>query len=159
MKIEMSAETPIIRDCRKSDIQSVEEIERSSCDDPYSIDLFVSLLESDAVFKVVEVRNTVVGYFIHRSHDGWLGFRTRNKATLISLAVRSDWRKKGIASIMLEDAIRDLKTKQTKSIVLQVRINNEPAKLLYSKFGFKVVRKIMNYYGTGKDGLVMMLDL
>jgi ribosomal-protein-alanine N-acetyltransferase len=143
----------IIRDCTESDLDSIQQIENSSFDDPFSPDFFLSLLH-DSIFKVAQVHEQVAGYNIYKSREPKI-FKRPKKAILISLAVHPSWRRKGVASILLEKMIRDLADCKIDLVELQVMEGNHSAISLYTKFGFVVNGKIANYYGRGKDAIVM----
>ena len=63
----------------------------------------------------------------------------------IGISVRKDHWGKGIASIMLKKVIDFAKEAGIKSISLKVRSDNERAKSLYLKFGFKKTGTIYKY--------------
>lgn len=63
----------------------------------------------------------------------------------IGISVRKDHWGKGIASIMLKKAIYFARGNGIKNISLNVRSDNERAKTLYKKFGFKKIGTIYKY--------------
>jgi [ribosomal protein S18]-alanine N-acetyltransferase len=150
----------IIRDASEKDLEQVQKIENSSFDDPYSNEFFIFLLH-DSSFKVAEVGEEVAGYSIYkiRTQSTLLGRLQPKRAILISLAIDFDWRRKGIASMLLDELTRDLKASGAAVLELQVMKTNDSAKALYSKFGFKPTAGIPNYYGRGRDGVVMEKSL
>jgi [ribosomal protein S18]-alanine N-acetyltransferase len=145
-----------IRACVRSDLAAIQEIENASFDEPYPTEFFLSLLDN-FVFKVADVNGMIAGYCIYNSGDSRFFRRILGKknALLISLAVSPIWRKKRVGSILLEDCIRDLATDDVEILELQVNEKNESAISLYSKFGFATKGRIANYYGRGKNALVM----
>jgi [ribosomal protein S18]-alanine N-acetyltransferase len=150
----------IIRNASEKDLEQVQRIENSSFDDPYSKEFFIFLLH-DSSFKVAVVGEEVAGYSIHkiRTKNALLGRLQPKRAILISLAIHSSWRRKGIASMLLDELIRDLKTSDAAVLELQVMKTNDSAKALYLKFGFKPTATIPNYYGRGRDAVVMEKSL
>jgi len=46
-----------------------------------------------------------------------------------------------------------LKSKKINEIILEVEKNNIPAKTLYERVGFKLIKEIKNYYLNGEDAL------
>jgi [ribosomal protein S18]-alanine N-acetyltransferase len=146
-----------VRNCRESDIPRVEQIEKICFEDPYSLETFLALLESGAVFKVAEVESAVIAYCIYKKDRGVLLSRTR--ATLISLAVHPANRRRGIGHILLSNAIQDLENSQVHSIELQVRVDNAAAIELYSRLDFVIKKTIPSYYGSGKDAFLMQRSL
>ena len=72
-----------------------------------------------------------------------------------TIDVHPDYRRLGLASRMLaiaEDAVREMGAAR---IILQVEVNNEPAKTLYRKLGYRIVRHLPEYYEDGCDGYLM----
>ena len=67
----------------------------------------------------------------------------------------SEYRKKGIASTLINEMLKLCKEHQTTCIMLEVRINNIPAQKLYSKFDFFEYTTKQNYYEDGEDALLM----
>ncbi len=74
---------------------------------------------------------------------------------IFSVAVSGSFRRRGIASKMLEFLISNV---AVASIVLEVAENNHAAISLYKKFGFEVIGKRKNYYEES-DALIMILNL
>ena len=142
------AEKVEIRDCTEGDLPAVQRIEEASFDDPYPPSLFLRLLEDYSHgFRVAVAGEELVGYCVLVNKN--------NKGVIASLAVRPDFRRRSIGEMLLEDAIRIAREALVNSIELQVRVENSSAISLYSKFGFKTEGRIRNYYGRGKDGLLM----
>lgn len=79
------------------------------------------------------------------------------KGDIFSIAVKSEFRRKGIGSILLTKALESLKGK-TDIAWLQVRESNTKAQKFFEKFGFKPVRKLRRYY-KDEDGILMAKEL
>ena len=66
---------------------------------------------------------------------------------IINIVVSVEERRKGIASLLLDYLLSEVSP--TASIItLEVNENNEEAINLYKKFGFELINKRKNYYGT-----------
>ncbi len=66
---------------------------------------------------------------------------------IIHIVVSIEERRKGIASLLLDYLLSDVGL--TASIItLEVNENNKEAVELYEKFGFEIINKRKNYYGT-----------
>jgi [ribosomal protein S18]-alanine N-acetyltransferase len=149
-----------IRNCREEDLDRILEIENSSFDDPYPYRLFVAFLanfpEGFRVAMLVD-SDIIVGYCI-LSNSG-----RRDTMMISSIAVDSKFRKLGIGEKLLADSIKIAgglsSLNEVGKVVLQVAVENEAAKSLYEKFGFRYTRKIRDYYGRGRDGIQMELKL
>ena len=79
-----------------------------------------------------------------------------NNIDLLYIIVTKDYRKKHIASQLMDYLIANYQ-KKNKSITLEVAINNEPAFALYKKYAFKEVNRRKGYY-DGVDALIMRRD-
>jgi len=148
----------LIRNCLEEDLLQVSQIEYASFDDPYPYRLFAALLNDFAGgFRLAAAEKGIIGYSI-------LSFSTERGTMIISsLAVRPEFRRTGVGSELLRDAIELTSSlpalRDTDKIVLQVAEINSSAQSLYNKFGFKRVRELRNYYGRGKNGIQMELTL
>lgn len=142
-----------IRECRMEDLASVQEIENASFDDPYPPSLFLSFFKKfPRGFRVLTIDQLLVGYCST--------VLERKNALIVSLAVRPVYRRRHLGSKLLQDAIDLSKTQfNVSGIELQVSVDNNAAISLYSGFGFLVGSKIRNYYGEGRDGFSMRLQL
>lgn len=76
-----------------------------------------------------------------------------------TIAIHPDYRRKGIARLLLIKALREAYREGARMVFLEVRINNLAAQDLYRKFGFKVVGIRPRYYSDNhEDALMMNLD-
>ena len=74
---------------------------------------------------------------------------------LLDIATKNEYKRTGLATLMLEYLISQKKQGQTFS--LEVKSSNIPAINLYKKFGFKTVSIRKKYYKDGEDALCMFL--
>jgi ribosomal-protein-alanine N-acetyltransferase len=84
----------------------------------------------------------------------------KNIMHLLSLAVGPlSFRNRGIGSELMKDLISHTEHNflQCKRLKLEVREDNKEAIALYSKFAFQKIAELVNYYGKGKNALVMEL--
>jgi [ribosomal protein S18]-alanine N-acetyltransferase len=145
----------IIRNAQSGDLSSVLEIERASFDDPYPESLFVSFLQRfPKGFRVAVVKEILVGYCVI------LPWKERDSMVITSLAVAPEYRRRGIATLLLQDAIATTRQVQgAKILILQVSSENSAALKLYYRFGFAKTLDLPDYYGEGKNGVEMRLEL
>jgi len=123
------------------------EIEKESFKDPYSkFTFFILHTLYPKGFLVAELEGKIVGYV------SLVKFGRR--ASLISIAVAKDFRRKGIGEKLLKKVLLDLKVDK---VTLEVRVSNLAAINLYKKMGFKEVKIIKGYYSDGEDALKMEL--
>ena len=71
---------------------------------------------------------------------------------VFSIAVHPDHRRRGVAKNLLEDAIHYAKGR---SLVLEVRVENEGAIQLYKSQRFEILGRKIKYYDDGGDAYVM----
>jgi len=128
-------------------LKKICEIENSSFPEPFSGRYLADLgkLYSET-FLVAERNYEAIGYIVAKTNC--------SRAHILSIAVENKWRRKRIGFILLQMLIIKLKSKRINEIILEVEINNIPAKTLYERVGFKLIKEIKNYYLNGEDALV-----
>ena len=137
----------VLRRCKFSDLQRIQEIEGICFTRPYTYEMFLEmLLTFPEGFIVSEEQLEVVGYIIFKM----IG----SKGLVSSICVLPDFKNKGIGQEMLDYAI-DFLVRRVEYIELQVGVSNEAAKALYLKNGFRIVGLIRDYYWSGEDAYVM----
>jgi ribosomal-protein-alanine N-acetyltransferase len=143
----------IIRDMQEDDISAVLEIERISFTAPWSEQDFLNeLYKKGALSKVAIFEGNIIGYIsvnyrLHESH-------------LLNLAVHPDFRRRGVATILTDETIRELKQRSCAFMRLKVRISNTIAHRFYELSGFKVESTRKKYYeDPDEDALVMIRRL
>jgi len=77
-------------------------------------------------------------------------------ADLERIGVRRDQQRAGLASALLDAALRDAGHDR---VLLEVRADNEPALAFYARAGFAEIDRRRRYYHDGTDALVLELDL
>ena len=132
------------------DAKEVYEIEKLSFDHPHPFLVILSeiTLHSDTSL-VAEVNGKIVGYAIAAKEVG-------KKLHLLNFAVHPEYRGLGIGKALLTSLEKLARRKGVKEIYLEVEEDNEVAKELYRKMGYKEVKRIKNYYPWGKDAIVMV---
>ena len=79
---------------------------------------------------------------------------------LLRIAVVPQWRRRGVASKLLDKCFSLALEKGAGSAILEVRPSNISAISLYRKLGFHLVEKRINYYTeTGEDALIYKKNL
>ena len=82
--------------------------------------------------------------------------RLVNKGHLVSIAVSHAYRKRGIASALLSDSMPAVKKHKISEYVLEVRVSNHGAILLYEKFNYKTEGIKHKYYKDGENAYYMV---
>lgn len=85
------------------------------------------------------------GFWVAREDDrvvGMIGVQRRdeNVAEVRRLRVHPDRRRRGIGSLLMEQAIRFCREKGYLKVILDTRVEREPAVRLFQKFGFQLSR-------------------
>jgi ribosomal protein S18 acetylase RimI-like enzyme len=99
----------------------------------------------------VDVGEELVGYLVY--------VRVKRVALLHKVCVVEHCRREGIARAMLISLREDLERQGCTIIQLWVDAERKPAKLLYSQLGFREAQRVDDYYGPGRTGLKMILEL
>jgi len=85
--------------------------------------------------------------------------RGRPMCRIYTLDVKSDCRRKGIGSSLLAFLEHILAEENVQACYLEVRADNEAARNLYLKNGYKPLERLRDYYGFGRDGIRYKKDL
>lgn len=94
-----------------------------------------------------------------QSPVGYIGYhKAFDIAEIDRIAVSLDLRRHGVASLLINRFLDEIKKDKISKIYLDVRESNTSAFRLYSVFGFKQVGKRKGYYvDTGEDAILMEL--
>ncbi len=143
----------LIRRMSEADVRPVVEIEKTSFSLPWSETSFLKeVYKPRAIPKVAVLDDIVVGYVC-------IDY-VMDEGHILNLAVHPDYRKRGIATVLVEDALEELRMKACRVVYLEVRASNYAAKKLYESLGFSVVGTRKNYYvAPVEDAVIMMLEI
>jgi ribosomal-protein-alanine N-acetyltransferase len=140
----------IIQPMSEEDIPEIMGIERCSFSTPWSEISFLSeVYKKNAFSNVALFEENIIGYIcvnylLHESH-------------ILNLAVHELFRRRGVATILMNDTLNELKKKGCVFIYLEVRASNAGAKKFYELFGFTVESIRKKYYtNPDEDALLMM---
>ena len=134
-----------IREVKHEDLPAIHDLENASFKDPfppYFIDQLANANPSTFLVAVEDGR--IVGYGVV---DNWTDHQH-----LVSIAVRSESRRKGIGQALLDGLIPRLNKGALK---LELRKSNTPALALYQKNGFTQTGTVHSYYTDGEDAITM----
>lgn len=85
---------------------------------------------------------------------------TANELHINNVAVREEYRRRGIARALLSSILEQAKHKGAHKAFLEVRASNVAAQALYAQRGFEALGKRRNYYSQPvEDALVMAVTL
>lgn len=78
---------------------------------------------------------------------------------ITAIAVAPEYRRHGLARILLGYIEETFRTRGIKTIRLEVRVENLPAISLYEQLGYAVVQRLHGYYSSGGDGYLMVKSI
>ena len=143
---------PKIRPVTANDIPQVFIIERESYPEPWPEKAFWDELENEICrFFVAEQDGLIIGFY-----DLWI---YANVGHLLNIAIRLNYRNKGVATMLLGHIISESRDSNVEMIYLEVRESNEAAISLYRKTGFIKVGIKPGYYGDGENAVLMVVGL
>jgi ribosomal-protein-alanine N-acetyltransferase len=135
---------------KRRDLRHVLRIEGAVFPEPWSPEVFNSelALRKGRLYRAAWEGEEMAGY---------IGFMiVDHEAHMTTIATAPAFQRAGVATTMIVDGIRTLRTDGVRHVSLEVAANNEPAQALYRRFGFAPVGVRKNYYPvTGQDALVM----
>ena len=129
-------------------ISDLENLNISEFDDFWNIDILRDELTSEtSQFICAKYENKIVGF---------AGIKiVLDEADLMNIAVRKDYRRQGIATLLLNHILTICKEKCIKTIHLEVNEENFSAISLYQKFGFEECGRRKQYYDNKYDAILM----
>ena len=87
---------------------------------------------------------------------GFIGVRVETgRGHISTLAVRPEWRQRGLGELLLIVAIKQAVKDKSANIGLEVRVSNVIAQNLYIKYGFETISRLHQYYRDREDALLM----
>lgn len=139
-------EPPVILTAKSSDTHAMASLHALAFARGWSDGEIQNLLADEHVIGLVAHKSdaksdgkSVLGFVLIR----WV----LDEAEILTIAVSSSARRAGIGQALMDEALRQLYALRVAALFLEVEENNEAAKKLYLKMGFKQVGKRQNYYG------------
>lgn len=140
-----------IRRMERADIAAVHAIERVSYPYPWSRGIFVDCLRVGYRCHVLMENEALCGYAIVSA--------AMDEAHLLNLCIHPDWRRMGLAGMLLEHVVGEARIGGAHRMFLEVRPSNRAALALYRQTGFHVIGRRPGYYpdaGGREDAVVMV---
>ncbi len=142
-----------IRPMEPEDVESVLGIESRAFTTPWQADTFLNLIGRPGS-ELWVMEHPVAGILAYA-----VLWCILDQAELANIAVRSDFRRQGYASRLLERVLQIARDRQVESIYLEVRASNTRAVELYERFGFSRVGVRKTYYDKPKEDALVMRTL
>ena len=133
------------------EIDAILEIEEASFTNPWTRDMYLA-----------DFKNRGVSYcYLARNEDGMtVGFcsfwRVLDELHINNLAVLPRDRRGGAATALLEHVLREGARLGAARAMLEVRRSNEPARILYERFGFAVAGIRRAYYTKPVEDAIVL---
>lgn len=139
-----------IRRMSREDIPAAAALERECFSDPWSENAYVSALANEnALYLVAEgADGSIVGLC------GLLDIL--GEGDISNVAVREDFRKKGIGEKMLSELLKQGRERGITAFTLEVRASNGTAIRLYEKFGFVCEGRRKNFYEKPREDALIL---
>jgi ribosomal-protein-alanine N-acetyltransferase len=140
----------IIREIRENDLPAILEIEKVSFSSALSGESFMFELPRKFSIALVAVyRKKVIGYLCadYKGHE----------ARILNLAVHSEFRRRSVATLLMNETERRLKKRGCVFVYLKVRPSNNGAQRFYESLGFRVETVRKNYYGDPDEDALQMI--
>ncbi len=144
----------VIDSMRREDLPEVLAIESLSFSEPWTEEMFLHEIASHGISDVLVARadegsgRRIVGFLC-----AWI---VAGELHINNVAVHPGYRRRGIASQLLEEMLRRAKGSGARVGYLEVRASNEPAIGMYQRYGFKAVGRRRNYYDRPREDAILM---
>jgi ribosomal-protein-alanine N-acetyltransferase len=102
-------------------------------------------------FLVAKLDGKILGYIV--------GEKNSDSGIIISIAVKKNWRGKGIGRKLTEKLLENFKKEGMRIVFLHVREENKEAINFYQALGFKIRELVENYYSNGENAYLMEKSL
>lgn len=143
----------IIRQMKLEDVPAIAELEKVCFSDPWSEKSIASEIDNRlSYWLVAEDHGEIAGYVGSQS--------VLDSADMMNLAVKPEYRRQGIGEMLIHELIDQLRIKGIIALLLEVRVSNTPAIVLYEKIGFRQVGRRPHYYHDPReDALILRKEL
>lgn len=139
----------IISPMVRADLDEVMELERSAFSCPWNRGMYLRELEKEeGCYLTARGGGNLIGY------GGVLVII--DEAHVMTLAVRGDFRRRGVAVRILLELVREAEAMGARFLTLEVRKSNQAAIDLYGKLGFQIMGERKNYYMDNFENALIM---
>lgn len=142
-----------IEPMRRRHLKQVLHIENAVHPKPWSQGVFAGELDlarrGERFYVVAVAMGEIVGY------AG--SMYAVDEAHVTNIAVAPEFRRRGIARLLLHTLATEAVRREMNSLTLEVRVGNDAAQGLYREFGFAPAGVRQRYYENSEDALVMWI--
>lgn len=123
----------------RADMPQVLDIENASFEFPWSEETFIRCLrQRNCIGKVAVYDDQIAGFVIYELH--------KNRLHVLNIAVHPEFRRRGVATELINNLIGKLSAQRRSRITLEVRETNLDAQLFFSSLGFRAVSVLQDFY-------------
>ena len=141
-----------IKKMTKEHLEQIKDVLQTEFDEFWNAEVLEKELENPLSTYIVAINEKeVVGYA-----GLW---QPIDEGHVTNIVTRRNNRGNKIATKMLEELINIAKSRDLKSVTLEVNVHNEIAINLYKKYEFKEVGKRPKYYNGVDDALIMTKEI
>jgi len=127
-------------------------LERAAFSDPWSGADFADCRGAGWPILVAETGHDVVGYIVGRA--------LLDEAEILNLGVAEPARRRGIARGLVRALLALFSGRGVRTVFLEVRESNHPARGLYESLGFRAVGRRSRYYQKPvEDAIVLRVEM
>lgn len=141
------------------DLLAIEQLEKDCFPtEAFNRRLIKNLLinTKSVIIKATEPSGEIVGTIIGTTKRG----NSISVGRIFSLCVLDEYRKKGIATRLVQLLEEEFSLRGIKKIRLEVSTHNNIARMFYERHGYQMTNNILpNYYNDGTDGVVISKNL
>ncbi|MGV9173466.1 MAG: GNAT family N-acetyltransferase [Promethearchaeia archaeon] len=147
-----------IKKVQKKDLKALCQLEKKAFrENAFSEEIMEKLIQNHFLFlkltKGIFIKKKIIGFII-------VAKDRKDRANITNFLIAQRFQNQGYGSNLLKETIKRIrKAPNIKSIVLNVHIDNERAIRVYENFGFRIEKKIKEYYEDGKSAFLMRLNL
>ncbi len=139
----------VIIEMASEHVSALAQIEKQCFSTPWSENALAEELENpNARFFVALCGEQVAGYIGAHNIVG--------EVYITNVAVAPDYRRKGVATQLIEKLVEISRAENAEFITLEVRESNSSAQALYEKQGFGVVGKRKAFYENPREDAILM---
>ncbi len=139
---------------RREDLPEILVIEHLSFSEPWTEEMFLHELASEGISDLLVARaNEGPGPRIAGFLCAWI---VAKELHINNIAVHPAYRRRAIASQLLEEVLRRARAKGATAGYLEVRASNDAAKALYQRYGFELIGRRRNYYDRPREDAILM---
>ena len=142
----------VIRPGTLSDVNAIMALEQGSIEHPWESKAVEALItDPNKTCLIAELDGTIAAYVGAES--------VLDESNIGNIVPHKDYRGRGIATRLFDALLKELKEQGIVKVFLEVEHDNAPAIALYEKSGFTKYGHRRDYYGPGKDAVLMSKEL